>query len=168
MDGDFDPFATPGDDRQYGGPGIGDPHIVLQLGHVFFGGGFFGERPGQHELGFKDRAAGGNEAVEGRRHPLDDGVLDPLLHVLDGASGVTFVPVPVEVFGDGAELDNQESDRSSGSTSPRFSRQRRTRSASWVPMITRASEPPIKERRSGSDCLYAVDFIVCPIMRLGL
>ena len=39
-------------------------------------------------------------------------------------------------------------DRSSGSTSARFSRQRRSRAVSSLPMITRASEPPMKERRS--------------------
>src|SRR5262249_38363853 len=39
-------------------------------------------------------------------------------------------------------------DRSSGSASPRFSRHRRTRPASSLPMMILASEPPIKERRS--------------------
>src|SRR5262245_24949388 len=37
-------------------------------------------------------------------------------------------------------------DRSSGSASPRFSRQRRIRAASSLPMMIRASEPPIKLR----------------------
>src|SRR5262245_27981770 len=39
-------------------------------------------------------------------------------------------------------------ERFSGSASPRFSRQRRTRAASSVPMMMRASEPPMKLRRS--------------------
>jgi hypothetical protein len=39
------------------------------------------------------------------------------------------------------------SERSSGSASPRFSRQRWTRAASSLPMMIRASEPPIKEHR---------------------
>ena len=38
-------------------------------------------------------------------------------------------------------------ERSSGSASPRFSRQRRTRAASSLPMMMRASEPPMNERR---------------------
>src|SRR5262245_52720219 len=38
-------------------------------------------------------------------------------------------------------------DRSSGPTSPRFSRQRRMRAASSAPMMIRASEPPMNERR---------------------
>ena len=37
-------------------------------------------------------------------------------------------------------------ERSSGSASPRFSRQRRSRAASSVPMMIRASEPPMKVR----------------------
>src|SRR5215471_7269067 len=39
-------------------------------------------------------------------------------------------------------------DRSSGSASPRFSRQSRTRAASSAPIMIRASEPPMKARRS--------------------
>ena len=38
-------------------------------------------------------------------------------------------------------------DRSSGSASPRFSRHRRIRAASSLPIMIRASEPPMKERR---------------------
>ena len=38
-------------------------------------------------------------------------------------------------------------DRSSGSTSPRFSRHSRTRAASSLPIMIRASEPPMKWRR---------------------
>jgi hypothetical protein len=37
-------------------------------------------------------------------------------------------------------------ERSSGPTSPRFSRQSRMRAASSLPMMIRASEPPIKVR----------------------
>jgi hypothetical protein len=29
---------------------FGHPHVVLELGHVLFGGRLFRERPGQHEL----------------------------------------------------------------------------------------------------------------------
>src|SRR5215472_3389378 len=39
-------------------------------------------------------------------------------------------------------------ERSSGSASPRFSRHRRIRAGSSLPMMTRASEPPMKVRRS--------------------
>ena len=37
-------------------------------------------------------------------------------------------------------------ERSSGSASPRFSRHSRIRAASSLPMMIRASEPPMKER----------------------
>jgi hypothetical protein len=38
-------------------------------------------------------------------------------------------------------------DKSSGSVSPRFSRQRRTNAASSLPMMMRASEPPMNPWR---------------------
>jgi hypothetical protein len=34
-------------------------------------------------------------------------MLNPTLDVLDGLAGITFVPLPIEVFGHAAELDNQ-------------------------------------------------------------
>jgi hypothetical protein len=34
-------------------------------------------------------------------------VQDPPLHVLDGASGITFIPAAVEVLGDDPKLDDQ-------------------------------------------------------------
>jgi hypothetical protein len=40
---DLDPLAAPGDDRQHRGPQVRDPHIVLDLSHVLFGSGLFGE-----------------------------------------------------------------------------------------------------------------------------
>ena len=50
------------------------------------------ERPGQHELGFEDGPAGIDHPVQGGRHPFDDRMLDPPLHVLDGMTGVALVP----------------------------------------------------------------------------
>jgi hypothetical protein len=44
------------------------------------------------------------------------------------------------------ELHNGLPDKSCGSASPRFSRQRPIRAASSLPMMIRASEPPMKER----------------------
>jgi hypothetical protein len=35
-------------------------------------------------------------------------MLEPPLHGLDGVASVTFIPAPVEVLGDGAELDDQD------------------------------------------------------------
>ena len=42
-DFDLDPFTAAGDDREHRGPQVRDPHIVLDLGHVFLSGGLFGE-----------------------------------------------------------------------------------------------------------------------------
>jgi hypothetical protein len=81
--------------------------LCWQLRHVFFGGGFLGEGPGQHELGLEHGATGIDQAVQRRRHPLDDGMLDFSLHVLDGVAGVALIPAPVEVLGDGSKLHNQ-------------------------------------------------------------
>jgi hypothetical protein len=37
-DGQFDPFASAGDDGERGRAGIGYPHVVLKLGHVLLFG----------------------------------------------------------------------------------------------------------------------------------
>ena len=87
--------------------GGGDPHVVLQLRHVLFGSCFLRKRPRQHELGFEHSAAGINQAIEGRGHPLVDGMLHPALDVLDRLAGVPLVPTPVEVLGHGSELDDE-------------------------------------------------------------
>jgi hypothetical protein len=70
-----------------------------------FYGRFFGEVPGQHELGLEHRATGVNPPIQRRRHPFMDGMRDPLLHVSDGIAGVTLIPAPVELFRLGSELD---------------------------------------------------------------
>ena len=50
-------------------------------------------------------------------------------------------------------------DKSSGSASPRFSRQRRTRAASSLPMMILASEPPMNERRYSCGFVYTPEFM---------
>jgi hypothetical protein len=85
---DLDPFAAAGDDRERRHPGVGHPHVVLELGHVLFGRPLLRERPRQHELGLVDRPGPRHDAIEGGRHPADDRVLDPALDVLDGVAGV--------------------------------------------------------------------------------
>src|SRR5262245_2683178 len=42
-------------------PGGNDPHVMLQLGHIFSGRRFFRERPRQHEFGLENRP----DAVQG-------------------------------------------------------------------------------------------------------
>ena len=70
------------------------------------------------------------------------------LDIRDDLPGIGLVPAPVEVLGDQPRAGRSRlPDRSSGSTSPRFSRHSRSRAASSSPMMIRASEPPMKERR---------------------
>ena len=57
-------------------------------------------------------------------------------------------------------------ERSSGSTSPRFSRHSRTRATSSLPMMIRASEPPMKERRSCCPFFHMVFFMLSLSIRL--
>jgi len=45
VDRDLDPLAAACDDRKNRGAGVGDPHVVLQLGHVLFGRRFLREIP---------------------------------------------------------------------------------------------------------------------------
>jgi len=99
------------------------------------------------EFGLENRARTLHNAVQRRRHPPLHRVENPPLDLCDGLSGVTLIPAAVEILGDGAELDNKVTDRSSGSTSPRFSCQSRSRAGSSSPMIVRASDPPMKDRR---------------------
>jgi hypothetical protein len=74
-------------------------------------------------------------------------VLYPPLDCGDDLAGVALKPEPIELLGGDAELYEEIArERSFGSTSPRFSRHRRRRAASSIPMMTRASEPPMKLR----------------------
>ena len=121
---------------------------MLQLRHIFFGRALLGERPRQHELGLEHRPGGFDHAVEGGRHVADDGMPDPTLDVGEHLAGVAFEPVAVEGFGDDAELDNEVAGEVVGLEPRRVSRATggvgRPRQS---PMIIRASEPPMKERR---------------------
>ena len=73
---------------------------------------------------------------------------DAPLHVADLPAGVALVPGAVESLRSLPSCTMRLPERSSGSASPRFSRQSRTRAASSLPMMIRASEPPMNERRS--------------------
>src|SRR5262249_13556213 len=46
-------LAPASDNREHRGTQVGDPHVVLELRHVLFGGGFFGGGLRQHELGLE-------------------------------------------------------------------------------------------------------------------
>src|SRR5436190_5175284 len=86
---------------------MSDPHVVLDLGHVLFGGGLLGERPGQHEFGLEYCSRTLDDAVEGGGHPWNGRMLDAALDVGDAPAGVALVPEPVELLGGGAKLYDQ-------------------------------------------------------------
>ena len=107
MGRDLDPLAAAGDHREHRGPGRHHPHVVLQLRHVFFGRRLFGERPGQHELGFEHRPAALDAPVERRRHPAERRMADLPLDIGDDLPGIGLVPAPVKLLGDHPELDDE-------------------------------------------------------------
>ena len=106
-DGELDPFAAAGDDREDRQLGIGDPHVVLQLGHMLFGRPLFGERPWQHEFGLKNRPSGLDHAVQGGGHPAHYGMPHAALDPGQSLPGIAFVPKAVEGLGGEAKLDDE-------------------------------------------------------------
>jgi hypothetical protein len=104
---DLDPLSTARDDRENRASAVGHPHVVLQLGHVLFGGCFLREIPGQHELCFEHGSCLPDPAIQSCAHPFVNRMPNPPLHVLDRIAAVAFVPGPVQVFGDAAELDDE-------------------------------------------------------------
>src|SRR5262245_33392994 len=59
-------------------------------------------------------------------------------------------------------------EKSSGSTSPRFSRQRCTSAVSSAPMMIRASEPPTNEHRPPYDFVHTHDFMPSSTIENGV
>jgi hypothetical protein len=70
-------------------------------------------------------------------------VLHTALDRRDGLAGIALVPKAVERFRSQAELDDKVTREVVRLGFTRFSRQRRRRAASSLPMMIRASEPPI-------------------------
>jgi hypothetical protein len=105
--GDFHPLSTAGDHRQHRRPRSDHPHVVLQLGHIFLGGGLLRERPWQHEFGFEDRAGRLDPAVQGGAHPSDRWVPDLSLDVRDGLTGIRAEPAAIELLGNQAKLNEE-------------------------------------------------------------
>jgi hypothetical protein len=68
--GHLDPFAAAGDNGKRRRPGVGHPHVVLQLGHMLLRRRFLGERPGQHELGLEHGVVGVDEPVQRPLKPV--------------------------------------------------------------------------------------------------
>src|SRR5262249_20335370 len=104
---DLHPFAPARDDREHRGTQVGDPHVVLELRHVLFGGCFFRERPRQHELGLEHCLHALHDSIQGGYHPRYCGMTDPALHVADPPAGVALIPGAIELFRRGTELHNE-------------------------------------------------------------
>jgi hypothetical protein len=64
-------------------------------------------------------------------------VANPALDVFDGLPGIALIPAPIERFGGDPELDKEVLREVLGL---------RNRAASSLPMMIRASEPPMKLR----------------------
>src|SRR6266540_3716134 len=84
----LDPFAASGDDREHGGLGIRDPHIVLNLGHVLLGRALLRERPGQHEFGLEHGSSAFDDPIEGCCNPAQQGMPDAVLDLRDSVAGI--------------------------------------------------------------------------------
>src|SRR5262249_50921141 len=104
---DFDPLAAAGDDRQDCGGGIGDPHVVLELGHVLLRRRLLRERPRQHEFGFEYGAGAFDDAVQRGSHPADHRMAHPALDIFDHLPGRPLVPLSVQVFSREPQLDDE-------------------------------------------------------------
>ena len=75
-------------------------------------------------------------------------MLDPALDVADPPATITLIPGAVEFLSRRPELHNEIAGEVLGLGLAPFLAPRRIRAASSLPMMIRASEPPIKERRS--------------------
>jgi hypothetical protein len=116
-------------------------------GAYFSAAALFRKVPRQHEFGFEHRAAGLHAPIK-RCCPAQTRMPDVLLHISDDLPGTGLVPAPVRSSVTAPSWTTRLPDKSSGSTSPRFSFHSRTRAALSSPMMIRASEPPMKYRRS--------------------
>jgi hypothetical protein len=91
---------------------------------------------------------------------------NPSLNVLDGLSGIAFVPMPVEALSDDPKLHDEVGRQVLRLGFARFSRQRRSKAFSSPPMMIRASEPPMKERLFAESArLTVVEFMPDSVTR---
>jgi len=86
-------------------------------------------------------------------------MVDPPLHVRNVLAGIGLVPAPIEVLGHKAELDDEVAREVLRLRLATFSRHSLSNAPSSLPMIIRASEPPMNERRSSCRSFRAFDFM---------
>ena len=146
-EGDLHPFAAAGDYRKHRRSALVTHMLCCSCGIYFSAAASSEKAQGSMNLASKTAPVAFDQAVKGGRHIADQRVPDALLDVVDHLSGVALIPMPVQVLCDPPSWTMRFPDRSSGSASPRFSRQSRSRAASSAPMMIRASEPPMKCRR---------------------
>ena len=104
---DLDPLPAAGDNREHRGGGIGDPHVVLELGHVLLRRCLLRERPRQHEFRFEHCAGAFDHAVQRRRHPAEYRVAHPALDIFDHLPARALVPLAVQGFSREPQLDEK-------------------------------------------------------------
>ena len=75
--------------------------------YVLFRGAFLGKIPRQHELGLEHGPGLPNPAIQSGGHPFANRMSELSLHVIDRIAGIAFVPGPVQLLCDAAELDNE-------------------------------------------------------------
>src|SRR5262249_22484769 len=86
---------------------MGDPHVVLHLGHVLFGRCLLGERPRQHELGLEYGFHAVHDPIQGGPHPGNGRMPDVALHVAHLPASIALVPGAVELLGRPPEPHNE-------------------------------------------------------------
>jgi hypothetical protein len=74
---------------------------------MLFGRPLFGERPGQHEFGLKNRPRSLDHAVQGGGHPAHHGMPHTALDPGQSLPGIAFIPKPIEGLAGEAELNDQ-------------------------------------------------------------
>jgi hypothetical protein len=107
MSRDLDPFAAASDYRKHSGPGRHNPHVVLELRHVFFRSRLFRERPGQHELGLKESPGCFDPSIQSGHHPPQRRMPDLPLDIGEGLASIGLIPTPIQVLRGQAELDDE-------------------------------------------------------------
>ena len=146
-DTDLHPFAATGDDGERRYPRIGHPHVVLELRHVLFGCRCLRERPWQHELGLEHGSCVLDNAVQRAARKRITGCSTRRCTAVTTRPVLRSYHCRLRASVATPSWTMRLPERSSGSASPRFSPQRRTRAASSVPIMMRASDPPMKPRR---------------------
>jgi hypothetical protein len=107
-------------DREDRASGRDDPHVVLQLGRVFFRRRFLRERPRKHEFRFEYRAAWLDKAARVGAHPPNRWVSDQPLDVRDDLTLFASYHRRLSSSATIPSWTTRLPDRSLGSTSPRW------------------------------------------------